>query len=76
MRVQVCTRLVAVVTSLLEDLKLEEIDDDVEITKEEMNIEVHVSSWFRIKLLFNHVEILPWLTKLFICSYKKVCKNI
>ena len=67
-------KVIGILSSLLEDLKMESNDDesDTEITVEGMNIEVHVSAWCRVKLLFDHLELVPLLMGIFIRSYYKV----
>ena len=67
-------KVIAILSSLLEDLKMESNDDEshANITAEEINIEVHVSAWCRVKLLFDHLELVPLLMGIFIRSYHKV----
>ena len=67
-------KVIGILSSLLEDLKVERNDDEssADITAEEMNIEVNVSAWYRVKLLFDHLQFVPLLTRIFIRSYNKV----
>lgn len=68
-------KVIGILSSLLEDLKVESNYDEcgVDTTAEEMSIEVHASAWCRVKLLFDHLELVPLLMRIFICSYYKVC---
>lgn len=68
-------KVIGILSSLLEDLKMESSveGDDVNTPAEEMNIEVNVSAWCRVKLLFDQLELVPLLMRIFIRSYYKVC---
>ncbi len=65
-------KVIGILSSLLEDLKMESNDDQSDDTADDMNIEVHVSAWCRVKLLFDHFQLVPLLMRIFMRSYYKV----
>lgn len=74
LRMELSKKVIGILSSLLEDLKMESSDDEsgAAITADDMNIEVHVSAWCRVKLLFDHLELVPLLMRIFMRSYYKV----
>ena len=71
---EVSKKVISILSSLLEYLKLEGGGEESETNTPpgEMNIEVQVSAWERVKQLLKHVPLTPLLMKLFTYSYNKV----
>jgi hypothetical protein len=74
LRMELSKKVIGILSSLLEDLKMESNDDEygADVTADDMNIEVHVSAWCRVKLLFHHFQLVPLLMRIFMRSYYKV----